>query len=145
MEGDFVCIIFLMCCWIKSEGNHFSSGYQKLFLVLQFWFPWTAFTEVPVDLAAFVAHNCLKRDQSEDCTLLSPDETASLLSFCLDATYFTFIRDSTSKYLARLWGPLVAVKLVMDDVEQNALNLFEGKLSIWKRYVTCSQLYNEIS
>ena len=90
------------------------------------------FTNVPVDLTVSVAHICLMNDTTlEDSTLLSPDEIVSLLSFCLNATYFTFrggfykqIFDTTMESPAFVF----AANLVMEDVEQKVLNLLSRKL-----------------
>ena len=97
------------------------------------------FTKVPVDLAVSIAHDCLKKDASlEDHTLLSPDEIASLLSFCLNATYFTFRGGFYKQIFCAAMGSPVSVvpaNLVMEVVEQKALNSFKGKVSISKRYM----------
>ena len=97
------------------------------------------FTKIPVDLAVSVAHSRLMDDPTlEDQTLLSPDEISSLLSFCLNATYFTFRGTFFEQVSGTAMGSLISVvktNLVMKDVEQKALSSLRSRLPLWKRYV----------
>ena len=83
------------------------------------------FTNVPVDLAVSAACNPLMNSTTlEYCTLLSPDEISSLLSFYLNATYFTFREGFYKQIFGIAMGSPVSVvtaNLVMEDVEQKAL------------------------
>ena len=74
-----------------------------------------------------------------DCTLIhvSPEELSSLLIFCLNATYFTFTGGFYKQILGTtIESPIfvVAANLVIEEVEQKALNLLSRKVPDWKIY-----------
>ena len=98
------------------------------------------FTKVPVDLAVSAAHSCLVDDPTlEDSTLLSPNEISSVLSVCLSECHLLHFQRTILQ--ADIWDSqgspvLVAVaNLVMENVEQKALNSFNVELPLWKRYI----------
>ena len=76
-------------------------------------------------------------------TILSPDELTELLTFCLNATYFSFHGRFFQQTFGTAMGSPVSVSvtnLVMEDVEERALSTFDVDLPFWKRYVddTCT-------
>ena len=97
------------------------------------------FTKVPVNLAAKVARERLSADQSlVDRTALSPDEVATLLEFCLGATYLSYRGEMFQQVFGTAMGSPVSVtvaNLVMEDVEQRALTSCTVQPPFWKRYV----------
>ena len=89
------------------------------------------FTKITVDLAVSVA-------TLKGRTFLSPNEISFLLSFCLNATYFTFRRTFFKQIFGIAMGspvPVVTAKLVMEDVEQKVLCFLRFTLPLCKRYV----------
>ena len=104
------------------------------------------FTKVPIELAIHVAKERLQEDNIlEDRTALSINEIIQLLEFCLKATYFLF----RGKYYQQIFGTamgssvfVVVADMVMENIEQRALNSFSHPPIFWKRYVddTCVTL-----
>ena len=97
------------------------------------------FTKVPTDLAIRVACQRLAEDPSlPERSALSPDEVVSLLKFCLDATYLAYRGEVYQQVNGTAMGSPVSVtvaNLVMEDVEQRALNTCASPPAFWKRYV----------
>ena len=91
------------------------------------------FTKVPIELAIHVAKERLQEDNTlEDRTALSINEIIQLLEFCLKATYFSF----RGKYYQQIFGTamgspvfVVVADMVMENIEQRALNSFSHPLS----------------
>ena len=83
------------------------------------------FTKVPVDLAIKVAEKRLRQDASlSQRTSLLVEDIISLLSFCLNATYFVFEGTFYRQVFGTAIGsPVSAVvaNLVMEDVEERPL------------------------
>ena len=102
------------------------------------------FTNVPVGLAVDIARRRLETDTSlVSRTSLSPGELTELLTFCLNATYFSFRGRFFQQTFGTAMGSPVSVSianLVMEDVEERALSTFDVDLPFWKRYVddTCT-------
>ena len=75
----------------------------------------------------------------DDQTLLSVGSIISLLELCLNATYLQFKGNFYQQTQGTAMGSPMSVtiaNLVMEDVEQRALNSFVGaKPLFWKRYV----------
>ena len=97
------------------------------------------FTCVPTDLAVQVARRRLENDASlPERTSLSVDDIINLLTLCLDATFLTF-RGKVYKQVhgTAMGSPVSAVvaNLVMEDVEERALESFPSPPQFWKRYV----------
>ena len=67
------------------------------------------FTNVPVDLEVKVAHEGLSAGTSmAECTVLSADQVANLLHFCLDATtLLAYKGEYYQQPMAQLWVPLI--------------------------------------
>ena len=94
------------------------------------------FTKVPIDLAIHVTKRRLQEDNTlEDRTALSIDDIIQLLEFCLKATYFSF----RGKYYQQIFGTamgspvsVVVADMVMENIEQRALNTFSRPLSFGK-------------
>ena len=81
-------------------------------------------------------------------TSLSPDELNQLLEFCLTATYLSFQGQSYKQVFGTAMGSPVSVavaNLVMEDVEDRALETFDIQLPFWKRFVddTCTVVPKE--
>ena len=97
------------------------------------------FTKVPTDLAIRVACQRLAEDPSlPERSALSPDEVVSLLKFCLDATYLAYRGEVYQQVYGTAMGSPVSVtvaNLVMEDVEQRALNTCASPPAFWKGYV----------
>ena len=95
-------------------------------------------------LAVDIARHRLETDTSLGSrTSLSPDELTKLLTFCLNATYFSFRGRFFQQTLGTAMESPVSVSvanLVMEDVEERALSTFDVDLPFWKRYVddTCT-------
>ena len=98
------------------------------------------FTNVPVDLEVKVAHEGLSAGTSmAECTVLSADQVANLLHFCLDATTLLAYK---GEYYQQTYGTAMGspdsvseAKLVMEDVEKRVLSTYPLPLPFWKRYV----------
>ena len=107
------------------------------------------FTNLPVKLAAEVARCRLQSDDSlPSRTSLSPDELNQLLKFCLTATYLSFQGQSYKQVFGTAMGSPVSVavvNLVMEDVEDRALETFDIQLPFWKCFVddTCTVVPKE--
>ena len=97
------------------------------------------FTKVPTDLAIRVARQRLAEDPSlPERSALAPDEVISLLKFCLVATYLAYRGEVYQQVYGTAMGSPVSVtvaNLVMEDVEQRALNACAFPPAFWKRYV----------
>ena len=97
------------------------------------------FTRIPVDLALRVACQCLESDNTlSDRTHLDIDEIMSLLSLCLIATYCSFRGLTYQQIHSTAMGSPVSVviaNLVMENVEERALETFSTPVNCWKRYV----------
>ena len=105
------------------------------------------FTKIPIELAIHIAKERLQEDNTlEDRTALSINDIIQLhLEFCLKATYFSF----QGKYYQQIFGTamgspisVVVEDMVMENIEQRALNSFSHRPIFWKRYVddTCVAL-----
>ena len=104
------------------------------------------FTKVPIELAIHVAKEQLQEDNTlEHRTALSINNIIQLLEFCLKATYFSF----RGKYYQQIFGTamsfpvsVVIADIVMENIEQRALNSFSHPPIFWKRCVddTCVAL-----
>ena len=71
-------------------------------------------------------------------TSLSVDDIINLLTLCLDATFLTFRGKVYKQVHGTAMGSPVSVvvaNLVMEDVEERALESFPSTPRIWKRYV----------
>ena len=97
------------------------------------------FTKVPVDLAIHVAKRRLEADTDlSERTALSVDNIISLLKLCLNATYFTFCGTPYQQVFGTAMGSPVSVviaNLVMEHVEEQALESYTNPPRFWKRYV----------
>ena len=97
------------------------------------------FTKVPVDLALQIARVRLENDDTLDTrTGLSVASIMSLLSLCLNATYFSFRDVLYKQVFGTAMGSPVSVavaNLVMEDIESRALSSFPSPPVFWKRYV----------
>ena len=97
------------------------------------------FTKVPIELAIHVTKERLQEDHTlEDKTALSINDIIQLLEFCLKATYFLF----RGRYYQQIFGmamdspvSVVIADMVMENIEQRALNSFSHPPIFWKRYV----------
>ena len=97
------------------------------------------FTKVPIELAIHVAKEQLQEDNTlEHRTALSINDIIQLLEFCLEATYFSF----RGKYYQQIFGTamsfpvsVVIADMVMENIEQRALNSFSHPPIVWKRCV----------
>ena len=97
------------------------------------------FTCVPTDLAVRVARRRLENDSSlPERTSLSVDDIVDLLTLCLDATFLSFRGKVYKQVHGTAMGSPVSVvvaNLVMEDVEERALESFHSPPRFWKRYV----------
>ena len=97
------------------------------------------FTNVPVDLALRVAEQRLRQDGTlADRTALEVEEVVQLLDFCLNATYFAFRGSFFQQTFGTAMGSPVSVtvaNLVMESIEERALESFNVPVRFWKRYV----------
>ena len=97
------------------------------------------FTCVPTDLAVRVARRRLENDASlPERTSLSVDDIVDLLTLCLDATFLSFRGKVYRQVHGTTRGSPVSVvvaNLVMEDVEERALESFHSPPRFWKRYV----------
>ena len=97
------------------------------------------FTKVPVDLALQIAHARLLDDDTLDTRSgLSVAAIMSLLSLCLNATYFSYQGVFYKQVYGTAMGSPVSVvvaNLVMEDIESRALSSFSPSPVFWKRYV----------
>ena len=97
------------------------------------------FTRIPVNLAISVAKFCLENDNTlQDHTCLSVSSIVSLLRLCLKATYFSFRGEIYQQGFGTAMGAPVSVivaNLVMENVEERALNSYPNPPKFWKRYV----------
>ena len=97
------------------------------------------FTKVPVDLALQIAHARLLDDDTLDTRSgLSVAAIKSLLSLCLNATYFSYQGVFYKQVYGTAMGSPVSVvvaNLVMEDIESRALSSFSPSPVFWKRYV----------
>ena len=88
------------------------------------------FTRIPTDLAVQVSHERLsgwKMTSLSQKTSLSVDDTCSLLSLCLEATYLVFEgRVYQHVHGTAMASPVsvVVANLVMEDIERRALATF---------------------
>ena len=86
-----------------------------------------------------MAHRRLQDDDTlPDRTTLNVDEIISLLSLCLNATFFVFRGVFYQQVFGTAMGSPVSVvmaNMVMEDIEDRALASFPIPLSFWKRYV----------
>ena len=86
------------------------------------------FTRIPVSLALQVARERLESDETlSDRTKLNVDEIMSMLSLCLNATYFSFRGVIYQQIHGTAMGSPVSVviaNLVMEAVEERALETF---------------------
>lgn len=74
----------------------------------------------------------------EKRTKMTVQEIVKLMSFCLNATFFTFRGVIYKQRYGTAMGSsvsVIAAELVMEDVEQRALNSFHCPIPYWKRYV----------
>ena len=96
------------------------------------------FTKIPIDLALEVARERLENDTTlDDRTILSVDDILSLLSLCLNATYFSFRGTFYKQVFGTAMGSPVSVvvaNLVMEHIEDKALSSFPSP-TFWKRYI----------
>ena len=98
------------------------------------------FTNVPTNLAVDVAHRRLQDDVPlEERTAIKVEEIVMLLKLCLDATYICF----RSKYYQQTFGTamgspvsVVVANLVMEEIEQTALETFHSAPCFWKGMLT---------
>ena len=97
------------------------------------------FTCVPINLALEIAQQRLEQDDTfSDRTFLTVDDIMSLLSLCLNATYFSFGGTFYKQVNGTAMGSPVSVvvaNLVMEHIEDRALSTSPGKVRFWKRYV----------
>ena len=97
------------------------------------------FTTIPVNLALQVARQRLEADDTlSDRTTLNVAEIMSLLSLCLNATFFRFREVFYQQIFGTPMGSPVSVvmaNLVMEDIEDRALISFPTPPRFWKRYV----------
>ena len=97
------------------------------------------FTKVPVDLALQIAHARLLGDDTLDTRSgLSVAPIMSLLSLCLNATYFSYRGVFYKQVYGTAMGSPVSVvvaNLVMEDIESWALSSFSPSPVFWKRYI----------
>ena len=86
-----------------------------------------------------VARQRLAEDPSlPERSALAPDEVISLLKFCLGATYLAYRGEVYQQVYGTAMGSPVSVtvaNLVMEDVEQRALNTCASPPAFWKCYV----------
>ena len=100
------------------------------------------FTNVPTNLAVDVAHRRLQDDVTlEERTALKVEEIVMLLKFCLDATYMYIC--FRGKYYQQTFGTamgspvsVVVANLVMEEIEQTALETFHSAPCFWKGMLT---------
>ena len=97
------------------------------------------FTCVPINLALEIAQQRLEQDDTfSDRTFLTVDDIMSLLSLCLNATYFSFGGTFYKQVNGTAMGSPVSVvvaNLVMEHIEDRALSTSPGKVRFWKCYV----------
>ena len=97
------------------------------------------FTRVPVGLAIQVARQRLQADDTlSDRTSLDVEEVISLLSLCLNSTFFVFRGVFYQQVFGTAMGSPVSVvmaNMVMEDIEDRALASFPDSPRFWKRYV----------
>ena len=97
------------------------------------------FTKVPTALALEVVQQRLTSDGTlQERTSLTVDDIMSLLSLCLDGTYFTFRNVTYQQIYGTAMGSPVSVvvaNLVMEHVEKLAISSFVRKPCFWKQYV----------
>ena len=97
------------------------------------------FTSVPVKRATEIAYQRLSDDTTlEDRTMLSAQEVARLLEFCLNATFLAYCGEVYQQVFGTAMGSPVSVTIanfIMEDVEQRALSTFHSPPLFWKRYV----------
>ena len=94
-------------------------------------------TNVPTDRAIQVAKSRLEADNGlNERTNLTVAEVLSLLKFCLNATYFIFQNHIyTQKYGTAMGSPVsvTVANLVMEDVEERAMEIYHTRIPVWKR------------
>ena len=108
------------------------------------------FTNVPMDLAVRVTKEKLEQDDTHhERTYLDLDNIISLLELCLNATYLQFQQNVYQQIQGTAMGSPVSVtvaNLVMEDIEERALESFHTPILFWKRYVddTCTAILPEL-
>ncbi|XP_064472450.1 uncharacterized protein LOC135386811 [Ornithodoros turicata] len=94
------------------------------------------FTDVPKDLAVPVAEARLRKDSTlPSRTSLTVEEVAILLRFCLNQTHFTFNGKSYHQIEGRPIGSPVSVMLVMEHIEETAMERLSRPVKFYRRYV----------
>lgn len=97
------------------------------------------FTSIPTSIAVEAAKARLDRDSNlEDRTTLTSTDIASLMSFCLKATEFSFKGNYYKQIHGTAMGSPISVvvaNLVMEVLEEKALQSFIHPPRIYKRYV----------
>ena len=92
------------------------------------------FTKVATALALEVVQQHLTSDGTlQECTSLTVDYSMSLLSLCLDATYFTFRNVTYQQIYGTAMGSPVSV--VVTNLVKLAIFSFVRKPRFWNRYV----------
>ena len=89
-------------------------------------------TCVPINLALEIAQRLEQDDTFSDHTFLTVDDIMSLLSLCLNATYFSFGGTFYKQVNGTAMGfpvSVVVANLVMEHIEDCA------RVRFWKRYV----------
>ena len=75
----------------------------------------------------------------EDRTYLTITELTEALDICLTSTYFTYNNKCYEQIFGTPMGsnlsPVIIAKMVMEDLEEQALSTFHNPPSIWVRYV----------
>ncbi len=88
---------------------------------------------------ADIAHDRLLKDTTlEERTALSPEDITKLFTFCLNATYLAYKDNYYQQTFGTAMGSPVSVtvaNLVMEDVEERALQSYHSPPLFWKRYI----------
>ena len=97
------------------------------------------FTKAPIDLALNVAQKHLESDEALcELTGLLIASVMSLLSFCLNATYFSFRGVFHKQMFSTAMGSPISVvvaNLAMESIKSRALSTFPSPPLFWKHYV----------
>ena len=96
------------------------------------------FTNVPIDLALSVVEKRLDEMDVSDRTPLSKEALVSLLRLCLSSTNFYYNGTVYQQIFGTAMGSPVSVvvaNIVMEHIEDTALNMSPVPTIFWKRYV----------
>ena len=97
------------------------------------------FTKIPIDIAKSVISNLLNNDKClKERTNLTIEELVEGLNLCLDNTCIQFRENYYKQIFGVPMGYPISVtiaNLIMENVENRALQTFPNPPTLWKRYV----------